>query len=178
MIKFNRKSIRLKNYDYSKNGLYFVTINTFQKKFLFGKVEGNNVNLNALGMNIENFWMKIPEHYPNVILHEFVIMPNHIHGVIEITNKQGKDINYVEKADYQKVISGSLGSIIRGFKISGTKCFRENSDKSTLWQRNYYEHIIRNEKDYKRIVNYIRYNPKNFNKEKMINPMDFIIEEF
>lgn len=82
----NRRSIRLKGYDYSQEGWYFLTICTHNKQHLFGEIENYKMILNDVGKIVNTCWLEIPEHFPNVTLHEFVIMPNHIHGIIEITN--------------------------------------------------------------------------------------------
>ena len=81
----HRHSIRLKNYDYSQAGLYFVTVCTEYRLHLFGKIIDFEMKLNDAGKIAKKCWLEIPGHYPNVILHEYVIMPNHIHGIIEIT---------------------------------------------------------------------------------------------
>ena len=82
----HRRSIRLKRYDYSQNGAYFVTVCVQNRKCLFGKIENGEMVLNDAAKIIEKYWQEIPEHYPNVILDAFVIMPNHIHGILIIDN--------------------------------------------------------------------------------------------
>ena len=81
--KHNRKAIRLKGYDYSRTGLYFITICCYEKTCLFGDVIDDEIRLNTAGIIARNCWLAIPKHFPNVQLHQFVIMPNHIHGIIE-----------------------------------------------------------------------------------------------
>ena len=81
----HRHSIRLKNYDYSRAGLYFVTICVHDRLYLLGKIINYKMKLNDAGEIAKKCWLEIPDHYPNVVLHEYVIMPNHIHGIIEIT---------------------------------------------------------------------------------------------
>jgi putative transposase len=163
--KHNRKSIRLKGYDYSQPGGYFVTICTQNKEMLFGDVIDGNVVLNESGKYTQKCWCVIPRHFPDVCLDEFIIMPNHIHGIIFIVeNDQNVGIQNFEslhqqKNRYQKIIPRSIGSIIRGFKIGVTKWFRKNTEIYSVWQRNYYEHIIRNEPELNRIRKYIFENP-------------------
>ncbi len=162
--KYNRRSIRLRDYDYSQEGLYFITICTQNKLCLFGKIENREMILNDAGKMVEKCWLEIPEHYPNVILHKYVIMPNHIHGIIEIVGAQDIVHNRAQnivplRNEFQKIIPGSIGSIVRGFKIGVTKWFRKNSSIKNVWQRNYYEHIIRNEESYIKITEYIENNP-------------------
>lgn len=81
----NRKSYRLKNYDYSQNGFYFVTILSYQRQHLFGEIENKRLEPTQLARIAKHFWLGIPNHYPSVILHEYIIMPNHIHGILEIS---------------------------------------------------------------------------------------------
>jgi putative transposase len=172
----HRKSVRLKGYDYSRAGLYFITVCAYKHGLLFGDVVGNKMCLNENGEFVNKCWQEISNHYPNVVLDEFVIMPNHIHGIIQIidnntriqNNQNGENVGAqnIEPLQpkqninkYQHIIPGSIGAIIRGFKIGVTKWFRQNTDIYTVWQRNYHEHIIRNEKEFYRIKNYIRQNP-------------------
>lgn len=190
--KPNRRSIRLKGYDYSQEGLYFVTLCCQDRICRFGKVVNGEMVLNEAGKVAENCWLQISEHFPNVALHEFVIMPNHVHGIIEITvganqhlptnditDNRAKDFlssdnNFPKTQNRAKDVSPqrpkgtsqTIGSIIRGFKIGVTKWVRENTDIYNLWQRNYYEHIIRSEKSYHNISNYIQNNPLNWTEDK------------
>lgn len=184
----NRRSTRIKNYDYSSNGFYFVTIMCKNREHLFGEIIDNCMNLNEAGKIANQCWSNIPEHFPNVILHEFVIMPNHVHGIVEIKKKiendniLGVDNNQpvsnitennqpvIIQSDkilpqvhqFQNVIPNSLGSIIRGFKIGVTKWFRLNGKKDDVWQRNYHDFVIFDFATMGRIEDYIRNNPKNF----------------
>lgn len=165
--KLNRQSIRLKGYDYSKEGLYFVTI-CCQDICRFGKIISGDMIINEMGKIAERCWLQIPEHFPNVVLHELVIMPNHIHGIIEIVGAN----HYLPKIlakDISPLPSGTsktIGSIVRGFKIGVTKWTRQNDMAQHIWQRNYYENIIRNEKSYDNIARYIQNNPANWGKDK------------
>ncbi|MEJ5165965.1 MAG: transposase [Thermoanaerobaculia bacterium] len=152
----NRKSIRLKGYDYSHPGGYFITICTYNRKHLFGKIINGKMALNDGGKIVQQYWLEIPKHFPNAGLDEFIIMPNHVHGIIMIHNN-------VQANDYSpskfKSPSKTIGSTIRGFKIAVTKGFRFNSNVYIVWQRNYYEHIIRNENELNKIREYIVNNP-------------------
>ncbi len=182
MVKYNpkfhhRKSIRLKGYDYSQEGLYFVTIVTKERKHLFGEIKNGEMILNDAGIIAKKYWLEIPEHFPNTQLHSFIVMPNHIHGIIEIigeiknsveTNSivGAKNFSPLRETTKPKFHSPSktIGSIIRGFKIGITKWFQQHypnefSVGESVWQRNYWEHIIRNDEDYKRIIQYIIDNP-------------------
>ena len=164
----HRRSIRLQGYDYSRAGLYFITICSQARKCLFGVIKDGKMILNEGGKIANDCWLKIPEHFPNAVLHEYIVMPNHIHGIIELTETDLT--NEPQYNEFQKIIPRSIGSIIRGYKIGVTKWFRNNAkpvgvqnfEPLQVWQRNYYEHIIRNEQSYQNICNYIIDNPSNW----------------
>ena len=144
-MEFSRKSIRLKKHDYSSSGLYFLTICTYRKECLFGEILNGKLALNPAGNEASQIWKAIPEYFSQVILDEFIVMPHHVHGVIEILAGAGR--------------SETVGAIVRGFKIGVTKWLRKNTDIFRVWQRNYYEHIIRSPQELIRIQNYIKINP-------------------
>jgi REP element-mobilizing transposase RayT len=161
----SRNSIRLKNHDYSQNGLYFITICTQNRINLFGEIINDVMQLNDAGKNAHTCWKNIPKHYPDVKLHEFIIMPNHIHGIIEITI--GAEYFPPKK---ERLLPTSLGNIIKGYKIGVTKWFQKNKNQKrgqTIWQRNYWEHIVRDEKDYNNISEYIINNPLSWNLDSL-----------
>ena len=199
----NRHTIRLKNYDYSKAGLYFITICTQNRDCMFGEIIDGKMELSRIGTMAEKSWLEIPQHFPQVVLHDFVIMPNHVHGIIEITTDTvvvgaknfspendtehspenntehspennteylpENDTEHLPENDTEHSYAGAknfsplrgtartVGSIVRGFKIGVTKQIGFSP-----WQRNYYEHIIRNRESYENIANYIKNNPLNW----------------
>jgi REP element-mobilizing transposase RayT len=174
---YHRKSIRLKEYDYSQEGLYFITICCHNKSCLLGEIIDSKMHLNEAGHIVNECWLDIPKHFSNVILHEFIIMPNHIHGIIElvganqhspndknkITTDNMANIDSQNMANIDSPLrspSKTIGSVIRGFKIGVTKWIRQNSSVYNVWQRNYYEHIIRNDQSYINISEYITTNPQ------------------
>ena len=192
MNKYNpnihhRKSIRLKGYDYSQAGLYFITICCQDRARLFGNIVGAEnllpntppsnkpkMLLKDAGKIADACWLEIPKHFPNAILHEYIVMPNHIHDIIELLNENNNEQtvraeNFLtvqpRRNEFLKIIPCSIGSIVRGFKIGVTKWFRQNTvwvNKDLpikLWPRNYYEYIIRDEQSYLRISKYIINNP-------------------
>ena len=185
MNKYNpeihhRHSIRLKGYDYSSNGLFFITICTNNLMNLFGIIENGEMLLNDAGKFTLKCWREIPKHFPNISLHKEIVMPNHIHGVIEIIDvirsKPKEELSMIEKNEKDftwKLTSPSqtVGAVIRGFKVGVVKWFRRNMKEEfpigqPVWQRNYYEHIIRNDKSYQNIVNYILNNPLKWDKDE------------
>ena len=181
----HRQSIRLKGYDYSQAGLYFVTLCLYGRACLFGHIENAEMILNDSGRTAQQCWLEIPRHYPNVVLHEYVIMPNHVHGIVQIVDDGGYGECRGEKyfaptyaptiaptyapTNEQMVIRGTsrtIGSMLRGFKIGVTKWMRQNTNVQNIWQRNYYEHIIRNEQSYQNIAEYIVDNPAKWKNDK------------
>jgi REP element-mobilizing transposase RayT len=170
----HRRSIRLKGYDYAQAGLYFITFCCQDRAFLFGEIENGRMKLNDKGKIANDCWMEIPNHFPNVALHEHIVMPNHIHGIIELVGSENfppdKNVaNVVNGAnDYSTLRSPSktIGSIVSGFKIGVSKRFRQNTDITIVWQRNYHEHIIRNEQSYQTISEYIINNPAKWADDK------------
>jgi REP element-mobilizing transposase RayT len=199
----HRRSIRLDGYDYSQPGIYFITLCTYNRECLFGEILNGEMRLNEFGKMTQQCWLEIPNHFPQTQLDEYIIMPDHIHGIIilndfvGVQNVGAKNVgtknvgakNVGAKNVGAKNVgaknfsplpiptpmpiptpeqyitpfrspSKTIGSIIRGFKIGVTKWFRQNTDIYVVWQRNFYEHIIRNEVELNRIRQYIIDNPK------------------
>jgi REP element-mobilizing transposase RayT len=216
----HRRSIRLKGYDYSQNGLYFITICTQNREHLFGTITNGQMALNPMGEIAHNEWFKTASMRPNIRLHEFIVMPNHIHGIIEIiptpphpvrthcmrppdmpNHGQSERLGRVQRAPTNAATTDNhgqsepgrvqhagdivrthcmrphdappitnnhgqraptVGDIVRGYKSAVTKRINEirNMSGVPVWQRNYHEHIIRNEIAYLRISEYIQANPR------------------
>jgi putative transposase len=149
--KHHRRSISLKEYDYSTPVAYFVTICMHRSEKVFGRIIKAEINLNKFGKIVRSTWVDLPKYYPNIQLDLFVIIPNHVHGIIFIVGAGFKPV----PADYP------LSEIVRGFKTFSSRCINEirNIAGLPVWQRNYYEHVVRNEKELNRIREYILYNP-------------------
>lgn len=215
----HRRSIRLKNYDYSKKGLYFITLCATKRKSIFGEITNGEMHLNTFGLITDEEWKNTSEIRKNISLGEYIIMPNHFHAIISIDYKIEKSesdtgvLQYAQNEGNAQKSSGfkspshTIGAIIRGFKGATTKrinnLIRELKEKfpstgelpfaptrnlaptgdssptgnsplkkinlpgeGSIWQRNYYEHIIKSAEAYNNISNYIRNNPKNWNKDK------------
>ena len=172
---YQRRSIRLRGYDYSRQGAYFVTVCTEGRRRLFGTVVNGRMALNDAGRAAAACWRDIPNHFPHAAVDEWVVMPDHVHGIIVIT-RDGYPVgannhspvwpptnnHSQERAkDFSPLPCGTsrtVGSIVRGFKIGVTKWLRGDSP----WQRNYYEIIVRNETALANIRAYIRDNPANW----------------
>lgn len=163
----HRRSIRLKEFDYSQPGWYYVTICTQNKKCLFGAILKSKMVLNEYGKIVEEEWLKTKEIRKNIDLDYYCVMPNHLHGIIIIENKiVGANSNSPLQYNYEnkkKLISPSqtIGAIVRGFKGAVTKQINglRNTPGNVVWQRNYFEHILRKENDLYNTRNYIQNNP-------------------
>ena len=200
---YHRHSIRMQGYDYTQNGCYFLTICSRNRECLFGEIQNAEMFLSNIGEKVNDCWQEIPNHFPQIVLHEYVIMPNHVHGIIEINNIDAIESNIgvvvgannyspndspanssinspanhlptVGANDYSPTnysplrsstnpaslssrpngTSRTVGSVVRGFKIGVTKQMGFSP-----WQRNYYEHVIRNDESYQNIVQYMAQNP-------------------
>lgn len=173
-----RKQIRLRYYNYASEGMYFITICTKNRLEILGNIKSNGrnrnckmpvgaddpvrphkennkekINLTPIGIIVDNCWKEIIKIYDDVETDEYVIMPNHIHGIINLTGGQSRP---------------PLQKIIQGFKsVTTRECFKYGYKQ--IWQRNYYEHIIRNEKEYYKIVEYIRNNPLRWEDDTYFN---------
>jgi len=219
-----RRSIRLKGYDYTQPGAYFVTIVTHDRACLFGDIVDGQMRLNEGGRVAQRCWLDIPSHFAHVASDAFVVMPNHVHGILWIvespnvgamiptvgaknfsplhsmpqpptdsprpsTDSLRQSDDSPQQSDDSPILSGThgtphpstcsplqsgpplddaprlhgtaktIGSVVRGFKIGVTKWFRQNTNVDNLWQRNYYEHIIRTDEELNRIREYILTNP-------------------
>ena len=172
--KYRIKSTRLKDWDYSSDGYYYVTICTKNREYYFGDILDGKMILSKTGIIAEKCWCEIPDHFPFIVLDEYIIMPNHIHGIIQIKHDLNNDVGMhknVETQDFASLRnpqngkfgpqSKNLASIIRGFKIGITKIVNKNNI-DFVWQPRYYDHIIRDEEDLNIIREYIINNPLNW----------------
>ncbi|MFZ1977012.1 MAG: transposase [Bacteroidota bacterium] len=157
----HRKSIRLKEYSYSSPGAYFITICTHEKKCLFGEIMQEEMQLNKIGKIVQEEWYKTKDIRPEVELDSFVIMPNHIHGIIVLIECRGTLQRAPTKEQFGKPTSNSIPTIVRLFKAAATKRINEYRaiPGIPVWQKNYYEHIIRNDDSLNKIRDYIIHNP-------------------
>lgn len=156
------RSIRLRGRDYSAPRLYFVTICAQDKQCIFGKVVGARVDMSKLGQTVQECWVAIPHHFPQANLFELVIMPNHMHGILEIVRQAGAQhaapLNSL--AAKPRVEHGSLGAIVRSFKAAVSKRAREELRwAGEIWQRNYFERGLRDGKEFADASRYIAENP-------------------
>lgn len=151
---FNKRTrLRFDKYDYAQNGFYFVTISTHNRVNCLGEIRDGVMVLNDRGCVVQRVWYELPGHYPNCCVDEHVIMPNHVHGIIEINN------NNVGEG-FKPSPTHGLSEIIRAFKTFSSRRINETAgSKIFQWQRGFYDHIIRNEQDLNRVREYIQNNP-------------------
>lgn len=172
--RFRRQSARYRGYDYSQPGAYFVTMVTRDHLCLFGKLINGKIHLDNLGKIVNDCWCQIPNHFNNIEVEPYIVMPNHIHGIITIINNhrrgtiyraptidnftsQPNNENYLDK--FGKPVPGSLATVIRTYKAAVSRLARRELHMVNIWQRNYYEHIVRDEHELDKIVSYILANP-------------------
>lgn len=202
--KHHRHSIRLRGFDYSQPSAYFITICTWQRECLFGDVRDGVMVLNDAGLVVQNIWGKLPDYYPGIFIDAFVIMPNHIHGILRIhdqyahgpvgarfiapSNGSGPILESRRGAIYrahsarranlgQDAILGqgainrapTVGDIIRLFKAKctfGINALRQTRGTS-VWQRNYWERIVRDDQEYRALCEYIKQNPAQWQQDSL-----------
>jgi putative transposase len=161
----NRRSIRVRKYDYSGDGSYFITICTEGRRSLFGTIIDGEMNLNKCGIIVSETWQWLGRRY-HIFLDEYVVMPNHFHGVIAINNARSilGDDPGASRGAPTKYKHKPLGELVGALKTVSTKRINEirNRQGVKLWQRNYYEHIIRDEYDHYYVCEYIQNNPINW----------------
>ncbi|MFT4073246.1 MAG: transposase [Dysgonamonadaceae bacterium] len=183
----DRRSVRLRGYDYSQPGLYFITLCTYNYKHLFGAIRNGEMILSEHGQTVHNCWLETELIRPNLTLGDFVVMPNHFHAVFAINNlsfclnkhvitdecgnhmsdkynlllppHSGELDSFLPPSSLQHGTSKTVGAIVRGFKSSVAKHLHATGFTDRLWQRNYHEHIIRNKTSLHRISKYIVSNP-------------------
>ena len=192
-----RRSIRLKDYDYSQSGLYFITICTASKHCSFCTDPEDSVNVSHIGKIAQDCWIEIPNHFKNAQLDEFVVMPTHIHGIIGLTDEEQKraenfqplqpyeqnvGVQYIEPSSphnkiqhiepslsrnrFKHMTPKSIGSIVRSYKAAVTRQCGKDEICEIVWQRNFYERVIRSEKELNCLREYIANNPLNWSLDR------------
>lgn len=159
--KYKIASNRLNGYDYSSEGAYFVTICTENKEHRLGEFINEELIGNVYSQIAFKHWNDLPNHYPSCNLDQFVVMPNHIHGIIMIMYPIGTDIGKLDSIQKKEFKIYPVSEMIRAFKTFSTKKINEinNSKGTSFWQKNYYDKIIRSEEELNRIRECIYYNP-------------------
>ncbi|SHG52314.1 transposase [Flavobacterium defluvii] len=183
--KYRISSIRAQWWDYGWNGAYFITICTQDRKHYFGEIQNNKMVLSEVGIIADLLWHQIPIHHKNVELGDFVVMPNHIHGIL-IIDKQSNNIDNVQTGRvetghalslttspfqkpgsqrFQNIGKNTISSIVGSYKSAVTK-HANRLGYPHQWQKLFYDNIIRSNNDYQKISDYIVSNPENWAKDK------------
>ena len=172
IVKRHRRSIRLKGFDYRQPGGYFITAVIKDRVCLFGEIVNGQIRLNDTGRIIQAVWNDLPSHYPDVELNAFVVMPNHVHGVIVLVDDGGVGRGAVGAGLKPAPTRHGVPEIVRAFKTFSAR--RVNEARKTpgvpIWQRNYYEHVIRSDEVLTRIREYIANNPTQWDLDRE-NPL-------
>ena len=165
--KYRIESTRLPNYDYSSNGYYFITICTHKQFCYFGGVNNKQMHLSQVGRIAQKHWQEIPQHFKDVYIDEYVVVPNHVHGIIVINRPDNVETrNFASLPNkFAPLKPGSLQAIIHAYKSSVTRWCRKNDDSDFCWQPRFYEHIIRNQKSLNNIRQYIVNNPAKWSED-------------
>ncbi|MGV3538165.1 MAG: transposase [Rufibacter sp.] len=184
---FSKKTRRLQGYDYRWEGLYFITICTQGREAFFGEVRNSEMVLSDEGQIAHDYWLEIETHQSNVVLGEFVVMPNHVHGIIGLEGERGtkNNLNLAEmkesllsgnpdKNEFMAALapkSGSLAKIVGMYKASCTKTIKRISTEPFGWQPRFHDRIIRNQRELIHIENYILDNPRKWQEDQFYKPM-------
>ncbi|MFY9804437.1 MAG: transposase [Candidatus Acidiferrales bacterium] len=168
----NRRSIRLRAFDYSQRASYFVTIATHNSKHIFGEIILNQMKLSRIGQIVSECWTEIPDHFPAIVLGESIVMPNHIHGVIVIRARARHAVPLQSQAESVEAFGrprvASIPTVVRSFKSAVSLRARKALAQPTMqvWQRNYFERVIRGEREFSKVRKYILQNPARWEWEK------------
>lgn len=175
----HRRSIRLPNYDYTQAGAYYLTIVTHNRESLFGEVVDGEMKLSVFGQIAQREWERLPKRFKPIELGAFVVMPDHVHGIIILHNGRGTadfskqdDLQVPRRAPtspttterFGKPVPDSIPTIIRSYKsaVALRVNYARSGDSKPIWQKNYYEHVIRDERDLQAKWDYIEANPANW----------------
>jgi putative transposase len=169
-----RRTIRLKNFDYARQGAYFITICIFNRYCLFGEIISGGMHLDSIGMIARECLLGIPAHLENANVFEFIIMPNHIHSIIILENRYNETgmachapTDSKRFVEFGKPVKGTMPTLVGAFKSAVTKkvnlVIKDSNNR--IWQRGFHDHIIRNENEPRVKIEYIKSNPQNWDKD-------------
>ncbi len=166
----HRRSIRLAGYDYASEGAYFITIRAQVREPWFGIVQDGEANLNDAGQMVTTIWHDLPERFPHIALDACIIMPDHLHGIVFIVNQTPAALLTNQPSG---TLPGTIGRVVQAFKSLSTRAYINGVQRygwqpfaGKLWQRNYYEHIIRNEQSLQNVREYIASNPTRWTQQR------------
>jgi putative transposase len=164
--RHHRRSIRLQTHDYASPGKYFITICTHDRAHVFGQILNDEMVLNEFGTIATQCWNELPEHFSHIRLDSAIVMPNHFHGIVWIN--QYPEGHCKTDRKFGDAIAGSIPTIVGAFKSATTRKINQlqNNSGATVWERNYYEHVIRDRESQINIQQYILNNPKNWKTDR------------
>ncbi len=167
-MRRRRKTLRLEHYDYSQAGVYFITVCIYGGEHILGKIMKAKMILSDAGETARHCWFALKNKFSTIELDEFVIMPNHIHGIIMITNNCRGGVTPPLGEETSPLQRPTLGQIVAYYKYQAARTINHarNTAGCSVWQRNYYEHIVRNETELCRIREYIQNNPINWDLDR------------
>lgn len=171
--KYRIPSARATWWDYSKGGSYFIIINTHNQEHLFGVIIDGGMLLSAIGEIAQQCWIDIPNHFPHVKLGEYQIMPNHLHGILNVETLPPVETLHATSIQMTTISpkSGSLARILGSYKSAVSK-LAHKTDGGFEWQERFHEHIIRNTLEYNRIEHYIIHNPESWDDDCFNKPSE------
>lgn len=195
----HRRSIRLQGYDYSQPGAYFITLVAHRRECLFGEIVGGDMQLSPLGRIVYDEWIRSIGIRKEIHLYEdeFIVMPNHLHAIVWIVGVVGADgvrpsngfhisntyeigADHVQRGAYHaplRRIPRSLSSFVAGVKAAVTSRSGKELNMTGIWQRNYYDHIIRNDQDFMNIWEYIDTNPQRWQEDQLHPPTKYLVNQ-
>ena len=158
--RHHRRSIRLAGYDYNCAGAYYLTICTHRRGRLFGQIAGQAMLANPYGQIVAICWANLPDHFAHATVDTFVVMPDHVHGIV-ILNATQRQTLPIDTIGPRGTVQGSLAAVVQNFKSVSSRLINQlrNTPAAPIWQRNYYDHIVRDAADMERIRRYIAANP-------------------
>ena len=163
-----RNEIRLKGADYSASGAYFITICTHEKTCIFGQIYNKEVRLNDLGRVANAVWDEVPLHFPQVQTDAWVVMPNHVHGIVFFRGSSSQSVEIIPPPSRSGPVRHSLGRVVGAYKGTVARRIRRTAGdcRNPVWQRNYYDRIIRDEEELYQIRQYIVDNPRCWDEDR------------
>lgn len=178
-MNVERKNVRLLNWDYSSARIYYITICCHDRKSFFGEIKDHSMNLSEIGTIATQYWLEIPSHFSHVKLDEYVVMPNHVHGLLILdyslvgiphgmTIPFDLDINQ-RINQFSKPVKNSVSVIINQYKSSVKRFCNKNGYSHFQWQTRFYDHIVRDELSFENIREYIYNNPRNWDTDDLNN---------
>jgi REP element-mobilizing transposase RayT len=169
--KHHRKSIRLRGYDYTQAGAYFITICVQNRECVLGDIVNGEVQLSEWGQVVQMEWDQLPQRFPNIDIDALAIMPNHVHGIVVIPGDRStaRRAPTATIEQFGQPVPGSIPTVVRSFKSAITKRINElrGTPGVPFWQRNYWEHVVRDEIDLNRIRQYIENNPRRWHEDQL-----------